>query len=66
MFLPGTFLSKPLSSENDTGIILKDLARSATLVARVHIRPAPDPSQAQDDGISRWEDKNDCTTLASS
>ena len=32
-----------------TGVILKDLARIATLAARVYIRSAPDPSQAQDD-----------------
>jgi len=36
-----------------TGVILKDFARTATIAARVHIRCAPDPSQAQDDTTKR-------------
>jgi hypothetical protein len=35
------------------GVILKDLARTATTAIRVHIRRALDPSQAQDDAIVR-------------
>jgi hypothetical protein len=38
-----------------TGVILEDLARTATIAARVHIRCAPDPSQALDDPIMSWE-----------
>jgi len=34
-----------------TGVILKDLALTATIAATLHIRCAPDPSQAQDDPI---------------
>jgi hypothetical protein len=34
-------------------LVLKDLALIATVAARVHIRCAPDPSQAQDDLVMR-------------
>jgi hypothetical protein len=36
-----------------TGVILKDLARTAAIAVGVHIRYALDPSQAQDDSIPR-------------
>jgi len=32
-------------------LVLKDLARTATIAAKVHIPPALDPSQAQDDPV---------------
>jgi hypothetical protein len=38
-----------LEQSSKTGVILKDLARTARIAARVYIRSALDPSQAQDD-----------------
>jgi hypothetical protein len=42
-----------------TGVILKDLARTATIVKRVHLGCALDPSQAQDDAIVKRGDSNE-------
>jgi hypothetical protein len=51
-------MGRLVSLENRYAVIrrdisLKDLARAATIVVRMHIRRALDPSQAQDDPIMR-------------